>query len=393
MKYPLTSVTWDQQEVDAIQSVVASGRYTMGDRVAEFERDFAKYFGAKFAVMVNSGSSANLIAVAALRYCRENSLKPGDEVLVPAVSWSTTYFQQYQYGLSLRFVDINPNTLNPDVERFEAAITPRTKAIFAVNVLGCPNDFANLTALCRSRNLILLEDNCESMGARFGGKYTGTFGLCGTFSTFFSHHICTMEGGVILTDSEEFCQVSKSLRAHGWLRELPPENLVYPKGDNEWDNLFRFVLPGYNVRPLEMSGAIGVQQLKKLERILAIRRANAQVFTELFANLSYLRIQQPLGESSWFGFSMVLRGELASRRDAILRLLQQNGIESRPIIAGNFCNSPAIRFLDYSTAGVLTHADEIDVNGLFVGNSASDLTNELKFLREILDSYVRTGIR
>jgi CDP-6-deoxy-D-xylo-4-hexulose-3-dehydrase len=166
-KFPLATTTWDQAEYAAMQGVIESGMFTMGPKVAEFEKRFAEYQGSKYAVMVNSGSSANLVMVAALMYTRDESLKlaPGDEVIVPAVSWSTTYYPLYQYGLSIKFVDIDLNTLNYDLDALASAITDRTRAIMAVNLLGNPNDFAAIRRLIGERNIVLMEDNCESMGA------------------------------------------------------------------------------------------------------------------------------------------------------------------------------------------------------------------------------------
>jgi CDP-6-deoxy-D-xylo-4-hexulose-3-dehydrase len=213
--FPLATSSWDDAEHDAMQRVIASGRFTMGPLVAQFERDFAAQFGSAHAVMVNSGSSANLVAIAAAVLNPEIDLNPGDEVLVPAVSWATTYYPLHQYGLKLRFVDIDIDTLNMDLDLAEQAITERTKAVFAVNLLGNPNDFDRLQKLCDDHGLLLLEDNCESLGATFNGRAAGTFGAMGTFSTFYSHHIATMEGGVVLTDDERLYQMLVSLRAHG----------------------------------------------------------------------------------------------------------------------------------------------------------------------------------
>jgi hypothetical protein len=205
--------------------------------------------------------------VAALFYTKNPRIKlnPGDEVIVPAVSWSTTYYPLYQYGLKIKFVDIDLETLNYDLSQLSQAISSKTKAIVAVNLLGNPNDFSQIKKIIGGRDITLIEDNCESLGAEFEGKKAGTFGLMGTFSTFFSHHISTMEGGLIVTNDEELYHILLSLRAHGWTRNLPKENHVCgTKGDDPFEESFRFVLPGYNVRPLEMSGALGIEQVKKL---------------------------------------------------------------------------------------------------------------------------------
>ena len=213
INYPLATDTWDDEEYKAINRVIESNRFTIGPEVEMFEKEFARYFGSKHAVMVNSGSSANLIAISALILSDKYDLNKGDEVIVPAVSWATTYTVLHQCGLKLRFVDIDLDTFNLDLNELKNAITGNTKAIFAVNLLGNPNDFDKLVSICNDNDLILIEDNCESMGAKYNGKYAGTFGVCGTFSTFYSHHMATMEGGMVLTDDDELNDIMKSIRS------------------------------------------------------------------------------------------------------------------------------------------------------------------------------------
>jgi len=382
---PLATSSWDEREYDALHRVIDNGRFTMGPLVAQFEREFADHFGSGHAVMVNSGSSANLLAIAAAVLDPEVDLNPGDEVLVPAVSWATTYYPLQQYGLILRFVDIDIDTLNMDIDLAAEAIGPRTKAIFAVNLLGNPNDFARLGALAESNGLLLLEDNCESLGARFDGRAAGTFGRMGTFSAFFSHHISTMEGGVILTDSEHSYQMLVSLRAHGWTRELPERNYVHDKSGDRFDDLFRFVLPGYNVRPLEMSGALGIEQLRKVPSLIEGRRENADYFRTVMSEVDGVRLQREVGQSSWFGFSLVLEGRLEGRRREVVDALSRRNIEVRPIVAGNFTRNPVMKFLPSVVPESLPAADKVHDDGLFVGNHHFPVHEGLDLLRETLD--------
>lgn len=368
-KNPLATATWDQAEYDAIQKVVASGMFTMGAQVQAFEKDFAKYIGSAHAVMVNSGSSANLLMVAALFYTKHNALQPGDEVIVPAVSWSTTYYPLHQYGLKMRFVDIDLETLNYDLQQLEAAITDRTRLIMAVNLLGNPNDFGVMQKLVAGKNIRIIEDNCESLGAEFQGRKAGTFGVMGSFSSFFSHHISTMEGGLVVTDDEELFHILLSLRAHGWTRNLPKFNHVCgEKSDDPFKESFRFVLPGYNVRPLEMSGAIGVEQVKKLPMLIAERRKNGQLLQQALQGHPELLIQKEIGSSSWFGFSLVIRPQSSWTRPQLLQKLHERGFECRPIVAGNFAKNEVMKYFDASIVGDLPHASHIDAFGLFVGN-------------------------
>jgi len=370
-KYPLATTTWDEAEQEAMQSVIRSGMFTMGPRVAEFERQFAQYIGSRHCVMVNSGSSANLLIVAALFYSQNPRLRlqRGDEVIVPAVSWSTTYYPLYQYGLKIKFVDIDLQTLNFDLDQLSEAISSKTRAILAVNLLGNPNDFTAIGELTNNRDILLIEDNCESMGAEFLGRKAGTFGVMGSFSSFFSHHISTMEGGMIVTDDEELYHILLCLRAHGWTRNLPKHNHVCgEKSDDPFKESFRFVLPGYNVRPLELSGAIGVEQVKKLPTIIEARRKNGQALRSIMSEHPDLLIQQEIGKSSWFGFSLVIKPGSALTRTQLLEKLNALSFESRPIVAGNFARNEVMGYFDFEVHGELANADHIDANGLLVGN-------------------------
>lgn len=386
MVYPLAATTWDDAELAAIREVMDSGNFTMGARVAAFEQAFADFVGSRFAVMSNSGSSANLLAVAALAYRKEGAIGRGDEVIVPAVSWSTTFFPLAQYGLKLKFVDVDADTMNYDLEALRQAITDNTKLIQVVNLLGNPNDFDAIKAIVGDRDIVVIEDNCESMGATFGGKQAGTFGLAGTFSCFFSHHISTMEGGITVTDDEELYQLMVSLRAHGWTRHLPKNNLITDRlADNPFYETFRFILPGYNLRPMEMSGAIGLQQLKKLPALVESRRANAAYFQSLFANHPLVSIQSETGASSWFGFAMIVREGGRSTRDQLVNALAKDGVECRPIVAGNFTRNPVIQHLDHEVSGVLQNADLVHDNGLFIGNHHFDVRAGLDHIRTICD--------
>lgn len=385
--YPLATSTWDDNELNAMKRVIDNGVFTMGPEIKAFETAFSEFINCQYCVMVNSGSSANLLMVAACFYTQPPLLKPGDEVIVPAVSWSTTYFPLHQYGINLKFVDIEPNTLNIDIDIVQSAISKNTRAIFAVNLLGNPADHLRLLSVCEEHNLILLEDNCESLGAKLDNKFTGTFGLMGSFSSFFSHHISTMEGGIIATDNEELYHILLSLRSHGWTRHLPEYNHVSGyKSENSFEESFRFVLPGYNLRPLELSGAIGIEQLKKLPDLITGRRNNAEYFKNLFSNHTGFEIQKEFGESSWFGFAIVVNKNL--NRNQILSALSDAGIEYRPIVAGNFTKNPVIRFINHTIHGELVNADRIDRYGFFVGNHHYGIRNQLNHLYEVLSRFL-----
>lgn len=385
MPLKLATTTWDQAEYDAIKRVTESQIFTMGKEVENFEYQFANYFDSKYAVMVNSGSSANLLMIAALFFIKENNLKPGDEIIVPAVSWSTTYTPLQQYGLKVVFVDIDLKTLNIDINSVKKAITKKTKAILAVNLLGNPCEFDDLIQISKDNDIFLLEDNCESMGAKYKNKFCGTFGLMGTFSTFFSHHISTMEGGLVVTDNEEIYHILLCLRAHGWTRNLPDKNYVSgKKSKNSFEESFKFILPGFNVRPLEMSGAIGQEQLKKLDNIVKGRQKNSKKFNYLFKNNDKIIFQKEVCESSHFGFSMIFKDK--NTRELIINAFSKKGIEIRPIVAGNFINNDVINYFNHRISGEVKNAEIVDKCGLFIGNHHYDISSELEEVKAIIDA-------
>lgn len=386
VRFPLATSSWGAEEQAAMQAVIASGQFTMGARVAQFEREFAAHMGSRFAVMVNSGSSANLLMTAALFHTHNPKLKlqRGDEIIVPAVSWSTTYAPLHQHGLRQKFVDIDLNTLNYDLRALASAITPKTRAIMAVNLLGNPNDFEAIQALIAGRDIVLIEDNCEAMGARLGSRMAGSFGVMGTHSSFFSHHISTMEGGLVVTDDEELHHILLCLRAHGWTRNLPKENLVCgTKSDDPFEEAFRFVLPGYNLRPLELSGALGSEQIKRLPSLVAARRSNAAALQAAMADHPRLMLQAEIGQSSWFGFSLIIRPGVQRDRKALIAALRAAGFECRPIVAGNFAKNPVVQLFDHEIHGELKNAQYVDSHGLFVGNQGHKIPDAVEALSRI----------
>ena len=398
MIYPLAYSTWGKEELEAIQRVIDSDMYTMGKHVKQFEDEFAKQFGSNHAVMVNSGSSANLLMLSLLKW----KYKLTGNIIVPVVGWATTYFPIVQNGFKINFVDVYPNTWNIDVNKIEEAINPQTCAIMPVNLLGNSCDYSKIIDICTKHNLLLIEDNCESMGAKYNGLYTGTIGLAGSFSFFFSHHIQTMEGGMILCTDKDDADYMRSMRAHGWVRDLPADSHLYKKTGNAFDDNFIFATPGYNVRPLEMSGAIGSVQLTKWNSIMETRLANKEHFLSLFANKSWCRVQKEIGTSSWFTFGIVLDGELKGRRAEVIDALSKAGIQNRPLASRNFLKQPVMRDLDFIVSGQwvnpnkillaseqMTAADDIHNNGFFVGNGSENIKESIDKLYEVIHSFVK----
>lgn len=387
INYGLSSDTWDSAEIAALHRVIDSGRYTMGSEVKEYEKRFANFMGTKHAVMTNSGSSANLIMMAALKlHPKFNSDIDFPNIIVPAVSWSTTFFPVHQNGFELKFVDVNPFTYNLDVQTIERNIDENTVGVLAVNLLGNPCPLEDIRALCEQHSLVLLEDNCESLGATLNGQQCATFGQMGTYSFFFSHHLQTMEGGMVVTDDDDLYEYLLPLRAHGWIRDLPMENSLLNKTGDPFEDSFKFVLPGYTVRPLEMSGAVGQEQLKKWPGMLENRRKNAVVAQEELHS-AHMHLQSEIGKSSWFGFGLTCMGKLEGRRREVIDALQEQGVECRPIVAGNFMRNPVIDHL-YHVKTHCPNADYIHDNGFFIGNDCVDLTDKIRAVGKLIRSIV-----
>ncbi len=389
MFYELAVTTWGLEEVEAIKRVIASDRYTMGPYVATFEEAFAAYQGSRYAVMVNSGSSANLLAVAALFFKRNRPLQRGDEVIVPAISWATTYHPLQQYGLKLKIVDVALETLNINPKQLEQAIGPRTRAIIGVSILGNPAALDVMRRLADERGLYFIEDNCESLDAELQGRKTGTYGHIATFSSFFSHHISTMEGGMLTTDDRELYEIIKSMRAHGWVRDLPADSIIFEKQNEDFYEAYRFILPGYNVRPIEMSGAIGLEQLKKLPAMTTQRRKNWALFQALFSDDKRFIIQRENGKSSAFSFTIIPNPEMGLSRTKILQELKKADIGYRIITGGCFTRHDVIKYYDFECFDDLPNANLAHDHGFFVGNHPSDLRPQIEKLREVLDQAAR----
>ncbi|WP_419148806.1 DegT/DnrJ/EryC1/StrS family aminotransferase [Pseudoalteromonas 'SMAR'] len=392
MSYNLAAPSWGQEELDALQKVMDSGFFTMGPIVSEFEKQFASYHKKKYAIMVNSGSSANLISVASLFFKKDNPLKRGDEVLVPALSWATTYHPLQQYGLKVRFVDIDLDTLNIDPDKLRKAITDNTRMILGVSILGNPAALDVMREIADEHGLYFMEDNCESMDAELNGKKAGTFGDLNTFSFFFSHHISTMEGGMILTDDDELNEVCRSLRAHGWTRDLPADSTLFDKKEDDLFEAYRFILPGYNVRPTELNAAAGIEQLKKLPDFTKARRKNLAVFKSLFENDERFIIQKENGTSSCFCFTIILNPQMNLDRKAIFAALTEAEIGFRIITGGNFLRHDVIKYYDYSESTPIVNADIAHDYGFFVGNHPFDLSDELYKLHNVLDCAAKETI-
>ena len=363
--------TFSAEEIDAALDCLLTTRVTMGQKVKTFEMAFSASGPFGPGVMVNSGSSANLLAIAALANPEaRDALQPGDEIIVPALSWSTTVWPLIQLGLVPVVVDIDPATLNIDPNEIEAAITEKTRGVMIVHVYGNPCDLEAILDICNRHSLILVEDCCEALGAKYDDKAVGSFGRMGTYSFYFSHHITTLEGGITVAQTQDDAELMRILRAHGWIREVEDQK-SWIKRYPDIHPRFLFVNLGYNLRATELQGAMGSVQLPKLPSYVEARRQNAEkLVSQLKANAPLLRTQSttPQGEHSWFGFPITLGIDAPFSVDDIMTALGDFGIETRPIICGNIARQPGLKLYPHRTQGDLTHASAVMERGFSFGN-------------------------
>ena len=367
-RVPLNAPIFGADEVMEVLDSLVSTHVTMGDKVRRFERAFADSVGVRHAIMVNSGSSANLLLLSCLanpRICEQHRLRPGDEVVVPAVTWITSLAPVIQVGAVPVIVDADIDTFCMAPDAAEAAISERTKAVFVTNLLGGLADIDRFRALADRHGLVLIEDSCESLGATRGGIPTGGQSLATTFSFYFSHHITTIEGGMIATDDDELADLCRCLRSHGWTRELSDRAAV-EASHADIDPRFLFVNVGYNLRPTELQAAFGLHQLAKLE---GYNRRRRQLAAEMRRRLSPLSAHlrpaaaTPGTEPAWFGFAALVSD--ASRRRALVDHLERRGIDTRPIICGNLAAQPMLALFDHRIGGPLAAAQAIMDRGIY----------------------------
>jgi CDP-6-deoxy-D-xylo-4-hexulose-3-dehydrase len=384
-KYSLASNTWDEREKLSILRVLESNQFTMGKEVDEFENMFSEYLGAKHSIMVNSGSSANLLSCEAFRLSDKHKV---GTIIAPAVSWSTTFFPISQCGFKIKFLDINIQSLNIDITEIKKNITRDVVGICGVSLLGNPSGMDEIRKICDDHNLFFFEDNCESFGATIGKNMAGTFGDISTHSFFFSHHMQTMEGGMVSTDDDSLASIIRSLRAHGWTRDKKSGDLS-DKSFDKFSKSFEFIYPGYCVRPIEFMGAVGQVQLSKWPVMREMRLHNASIFKRIMDEFKELfLIQSEKGvESTWFGFSMILIGKAKGNRRLLVDIFEKYNIEYRPIVAGNFTKQKVIQYLNHSPLDNYPNAEEVDKNGIFVGNDSRDLSEELNLLKDAILNF------
>ena len=394
--YPLTKNPFLNDDLREGIKVLKSKQLTLSNKTKEIENYFGKKFKIKYSTMVNSGSSANLLAFQALiNPYREKRLKPNDEVLVPTLSWPTSFWPIVQSNLKPVFVDCDKKNLNIDIKDLKKKITKRTKCLILVHVLGHCANMDEIMKIVRKNKLILIEDTCESIGSKFKKKYLGTFGDFSSFSFYTSHQISGGEGGMITCKDPEDYQIIRTLRSHGWVREIKDRNTVFKyKKNNYLDEKFTFCNSGFNLRPTEVSSAIALSQLKKLDKIKKNRSYNYQKIKQTLENdetcskYFYFIEKNRFISECWLSFPIILKKKINKRN--LLNRLYKNGVETRPIISGDFSQQPALKKYNIKKQKLYRNADYIHKFGFYIGLYSEKISK--KNLRNLKNSFIKSLI-
>ena len=391
-KIKLHEPTFGVEEIFNFTKQLITTNVTMGKQVEFFEKKICDKFGFKYAVSSNSGSSANLLMISALMSnLYSKRLKKNDEIIVPALAWSTSIFPLTQYGLKPVFVDCNLKTMNIDIDQVKKAISKKTKGILTIPIYGNPCEMDELTKICKKKGFVLLEDTCESMGAKYNNKFVGGFGLASSFSFYFSHHITCLEGGVTVTNDYELAEIMKIIRSHGWIRNLKEKEKWikdYPKIDPN----FLFVNEGYNLRLTEPQARMGITQIKKLDSFIKKRRNNANHLMNLMKEFNNFFIYQHEKKKSfhtWFGFTIIIKDLKVINRAKLCKFLNKNCIETRVIVSGNFASQPVVKNFKHRVVGNLENSNKIMTNGFSIGIHQNLGNNQIKYVYNVFKKYLK----
>jgi len=318
-------------------------------------------------------------------------LKKNDEIIVPALAWSTSIFPLTQYGLKPVFVDCDLKTMNIDINQVKKAISKKTKGILIIPIYGNPCEMNEITKICKKKGLVLLEDTCESMGAKYNNKFLGGFGLASSFSFYFSHHITCLEGGITVTNDYELAEIMKIIRSHGWIRNVK-EKEKWIKNYPKIDPNFLFVNEGYNLRLTEPQARMGMTQIKKLDGFIKKRRNNADYLMSLMKKFNdFFTYQYETKRSfhTWFGFTIIIKDLKIIDRGRLCNFLNKNGIETRVIVSGNFTSQPVVKTFKHRTVGNLENASKIMNNGFSIGIHQNLGNNEIKYIYNIFKKFLK----
>ena len=386
--YPLLDKGLSKKDLNEGIKVLKSGNITMGLMTKKFENLFKKKLKTNYALMVNSGSSANLLAAfASCNPLRKNRFKQGDQALIQALCWPTSLWPLVQTGLKINFIDVDPLTLNVSAEDLIKKVTNKTKLILIINVLGMSPDIKKIRDFCKRKKIILIEDNCESLGARYKNKYLGSFGDFGTFSFFYSHQITSGEGGMIVCKKKDDYEILKALRSHGWSRD---ENVTkkYPKLDPR----YVFINSGFNLRPTDIQAAIGISQFKKLDKFKRIRTNNRNKIIKALKEspkwknqFKFIKVPKNISPS-YMVFPILLNSNYKNKKEKFINYIESRGLETRPVISGSFVNQPSAKLFNLNINNdKFEGAEEVQKLGFVIGLHTKDINKEkISFLKKTL---------
>jgi len=390
--YPLIENPYRKSDINEALKVLKSRRLTIGPVTDKFQNSFTKKLGSNFSLMVNSGSSANLLALQCLiNPYRKKRLKPGDEVLIPSLCWSTSLWPIIQSGLKPKFVDIDLDSLNINLNDLKKKISKKTKAILIVHVLGNCVDMTKLMQIVKKHNLILIEDTCESLGTKYKNKYLGTFGDFSSFSFYSSHQISSGEGGMICCKNSDDHEIIKSLRAHGWSRGLKNEKKI-AAANKHLDSRFIFYNSGFNLRSTDIAASIGLNQFKDIDQFIKKRSINRDKILKIFKKkikmmkyLSFIDANNHV-KASWFGIPILLSKKI--NRNKFLKKIEKLGVETRPIISGNFLKQPSIKKYKLNKKSNFKNSDIVNNHGFFIGLPTSTISD--KNIKKLVGAFEKS---
>jgi CDP-6-deoxy-D-xylo-4-hexulose-3-dehydrase len=393
-KYSLLEMGFNNQDLKKGIDVLKTGFITMNKETEKFEKIFAQKLNVKYALMVNSGSSANLLAAfAACNPLRENRFKRGDHALIPALCWSTSLWPLVQSGLKPKFIDVDPKTLNLDADYIISKITKKTKVIMLVNVLGISANNRKIVNYAKKKNIIIIEDNCEALGAKYGEIFLGTFGDFGTFSFFYSHQITSGEGGMIVCNNKKDYEILLALRSHGWSRGKG----VYERNAKKYPNLdprYIFINSGFNLRPTDIQAAIANNQFKRLDTFRKIRSTNKNKIINLLKKdkrwnnqFRFVEYSKKI-KASYMVLPILIDKKFFYKKKKFINFLEKNGLETRPIISGSFVNQPCCKLYNLNPGNKrFRGAQEIQDLGFVIGLHTQNIKMpKVKFIIDLLFS-------
>jgi CDP-6-deoxy-D-xylo-4-hexulose-3-dehydrase len=400
---PVSGRVFDDADLVSLVDASLDFWLTTGRFADAFERRFAKVFGRRHCILVNSGSSANLAAFSALTSPKLGSrrVKPGDEVITVAAGFPTTVNPIIQQRAVPVFLDVHVPTYNVDVTHLEDALSDRTRAVMIAHTLGNPFDLATVAAFCEEHDLWLVEDCCDAVGATYGGRHVGSFGDLATTSFYPAHHITMGEGGAVITNRGKLKVLVESFRDWGrdcWC-EPGKENTCGKRFDQQfgdlphgYDHKYVYSHIGFNLQLTDMQAAVGLAQLDKLDGFIATRRANFQLLQEGLAPLEeYLILPEatPHSEPSWFGFPLAIRPDAPLDRNKLIKGLEGRGIATRLLFAGNLLRQPAYRNIEHRVVGELTNSDFVMNNALWLGVFPGLGEPQIDYIVEVLHDLLQ----